>query len=190
MGDLNFFYQFNQEKRKKTRRVTLLLCSLLVALGSGISLVFYLDGYVSKEKSDIYKYNKQLSSTNGIKEEQNFHIINEEEKRLKESLAQVQSIKEYVSGLNKVTTENILCIFNALPKNVIIYSFEWTQGLISMECESTDRKGVSSTINNLKEIGFKEVNVPSIVAVDNEKVTTYKFHISGKTQEGKNHEDD
>lgn len=190
MSDLNFFYELNLERRNKTRIITLLLCIIIVVLGSTVSSLFYLDRYIYREKVDIENQNKQLSSNNRIKEEHNFQRISEEEKRLKESLEQIQKIKAYVSDLNKVTTQGILRIFNTLPENVSISSFEWTKGVLSMECESVDRRGVSSTINNLKEMGVKEINIPSIVAVENEEVTIYRFHISGKINGGENNEDE
>ncbi len=190
MNDLNFFYEFNQEKRKRTISITVFLFAILVVFGGAMISVLYLDKYISNEKMKIDKQNKIVISNKRIKLESDFEDISVEERRLQQSLTQIQSIRAYVAGLNKITTEKILRVFNELPKNVNISSFECNQGGVSMECESLDRRGVASTINNLKRLGLEEVYVPSIVTLDNEGVTTYRFCISAKMQEEKNHEND
>ncbi|MCM1990570.1 PilN domain-containing protein [Oceanirhabdus seepicola] len=189
MNDLNFFYEFIEEKRNKNISITLSLFAVLFILGGVVSSVFYLERDIYREKVNIDNHNKMLRSTQVSKLDSNFKSISENERVLKESLTQIQSIKAYVAGLNKITTHGIVRIFNAIPKNVSISSFEYNQKQLSMDCESSDRKGVASTINNLKGVGLKEVNVPSIVAVDNDGVTTYRFSISAKIEEMKNHED-
>jgi len=190
MGDLNFFYGFVQEKRARNRLIMLLLFAILVVLGGAGSIVLHLERELSKGKVNIHKQKEIIRSTKAIEMESNSQEVSEEERRIKASLKEIESIREYVSGLNKITTHEIMKIFNALPKNMNISSFECNQGQLSMECESFDRKGVATTINNLKGVGLKEVYVPSIVTVDSEGVTTYRFFVSANLQEAKKSECD
>ncbi|WBW96148.1 PilN domain-containing protein [Oceanirhabdus sp. W0125-5] len=194
MNDLNFFYGFIEEKRKKTRILSITSLLIIFFLGTAASLVLYLDRDIYSEKMKIQMQSKMVNTTmwSGFEENLNekFRDNIKGERTLEESLLQVKNIKEHIASVNKITTKGLMSMFKVLPQNVSISSLKVKEGNFSMECRSLDRKGVASTINNLKAVGFKEVSVPSIVAEENEGVTSYRFAISGWLQEGKTHEND
>ncbi|MCM1990842.1 hypothetical protein [Oceanirhabdus seepicola] len=190
MRDLNFFNSFIKDKKSKNKIVSVLLIAIIVIFGAAISSVVYLEILISSERSGIETNNKLLSSKSVSKIEENLNNGEEQARALTEFLSQVKSAKEYIDKSTDITTKEILSIFNSLPENVSISSFVSNTGQVSMQCETGDRKGVASTISNLKKLGLEEVYVPSIVTVEKDGTLKYRFMVSGKIREGENNEYD
>ncbi|WBW99586.1 hypothetical protein [Oceanirhabdus sp. W0125-5] len=190
MRDLNFFNSFIEDKKNKNRIVSVLLIVIIVIFGAAISSIVYLEILISSEKASIERNNKLLSSKSLSNIEENLTAGEEEARALNEFLLQVNCAKEYIDNSSNITTKEILGIFNSLPENVSVKSFICNREVVSLQCETVDRKGVASTIKNLKELGLEDVYVPSIVSVKKDGTTDYSFMISGKIREGENNEYD
>ena len=188
MRDLNFFDSIIQEKKSKNKIISVLLVVIIVAFGAAISSVVYLEMLISREVSIIERNNGLLSTKTVSKIEEKINKDEQQITALEEFLSQVKSAKKYIDKSNNITTEEILSIFNSLPDNVSISSFVCNSGQISMQCETTDRKGVASIISNLKKLGIEEVYVPSIVTAEKDGAVKYRFMISGKIRAGENNE--